>query len=290
MSITNLSRITLELNGEEARKKAATDPQVMNYIRAVQRRVDGFNLNFEPQYMARKITPSGGNTNSALGLLSLNDDLLELFSITIGGTAYVYNTDIIPYPNSGQSPIRTLQIANCCNGPLVSWYACCPATLLNSIVITGLWGMHRYYARQGFFASGGTCPALDAVQRSFVVAGVNLSDPDIYNRAPMISPGNLIRVDNELMEVVNTSIPDNSLTVLRGWRDTPIVTHAVGTSVQVYEPEEDIANEATRQAGLMYARRGAFTANTNYPDGSTVTYPSDLLWALKHVIQQYNFE
>jgi hypothetical protein len=104
----------------------------------------------------------------------------------------------------------------------------------------------------------------------------------------MISPGNLIRVDDELMEVVAIDLPSNSLSVLRGWRGTTATTHLAGVAIQVWEPEESIAGVATRQAALMYARRGAFSTITS-PDGVSISYPSDLLYELKNTIQGYDY-
>lgn len=289
MALTNLTRVQLEIKGTEAAKVAATDQQVMNYIRAVNTRINNFGYQFEPFYQTKKITPSRLNVNSGLGLLSLNDYLLEVDSITVGGTAYTYGTDIIPAPDNGTTPVKTLQIANLYSGPLFSWYPCCAVQLLNSIVITAFWGMRRYYTASGFFASGATAPALNATQSSFVLATGSISDVDIYGRAPMLSPGNLIRIGDELMEVVKTDALTETLTVLRGWRGTTAATHAAGASIQIWEPEEDISAVATRQVGLLYAKRGAFQAVTSYPDGINITYPSDLLNELRGAIQAYNY-
>lgn len=285
--ITNITRVQLELKGTEERKTSATDQQLLNYIRDIDRRIANYNIAFEPQYKTRKFTPSRANTNSSLGLLSLNDTLLEVDSITIGATAYTYGTQIISSPADGQFPIRSLQIADplACNPP--SWYPCCVNTL-NSIVIQGFWGMRRFYDTQGWFDSGATAPILTSTDRTFILATGAITDTDIYGRAPMLSPGNLLRIEDEMLEVVSVDLPDNSLTVLRGWRGTTAVGHAAGQVIQIWEPEGDISDMATRQVALRYSKRGAFTALTT-PDGMLVSYPADLLYELKATVNQYSY-
>lgn len=290
MSLTTLDRVANEIKGTLATAPVATPQQISGYIRTVTDRIRSFSYEFEPRYLVKKITPSRANVNSVKGLLSLNDQLLEVLSITVGGVAFVYGTDIVPEPDEGRSPIKTLRIADVWSGPLRSWYPCnisTPAAYYNSIVITGFFGMRQFYAERGFFDSGITCPAMNDIQPTIVVSAV--AGPDPYNRTPMFSPGNLIRIENELIEIVNVDTATKTLTLLRGARGTTKVAHALGTAIRVFEPEEDVVNAVTRQTALLYARRSAFQQITTYPDGISVTFPSDLLAELRATVQRFAY-
>lgn len=287
---TTLDRVANEIKGTLTTAAPIVPQQIMGYIRTVTNRIRAFKYEFEPYYEVKKITPTRLNVNSIKGLLSLNEQLLEVLSLTVGGVSYIYGTDIVNEPDNGQSPIKTLRIADMWSGPLRSWYPCnihSPADYYNSIVITGFYGMREYYAEQGFFDSAVTCPALTATQLSFVVS--NVAGPDAYDRTPLFSPGNLLRIDNELIEVVKVGASTKTLTVRRGQRGTTAVTHMLGTSIRIWEPESDVVNAATRQAALLYARRGAYMQTTTYPDGIQVSYPSDLLAELRATVQRFAY-
>ena len=287
MSLTTLAAVQNQIKGTEAAKATGTNQQIMSYIRTVTGRVLTYNFKFEPYFYTRKITPTKGIINSYRATLTLGDMLLECTSITVGGTSYSYGSQILPYPNDGTTPIRALRIASPSSGPLQTWYPCCtsPDTWFESIQVTGFWGMRTNYATMGFWDSGLTCPALTATQLSFTTQAFNGLDP--YYRTPILSPGNLIRVDNELMEVTNTSANTTDLNVIRGAQGTTAVAHNNGTAIKVFEPEEDIQGVATDQAALLYARRGSYTEVQ--AGGVIVSYPSDLLASLRAAVQKYNY-
>lgn len=289
MTLTTLDRVANEIKGTLPTSTSVVPQQVMGYARSVSDRVRGLGFDFEPLYKTKKITPTRMNVNSTLGLLRLNDALLECLSITIGGTAYTYGTDIVPDPDDGQTPIRTLRIADIWSGPVHSWYpfTVAPNNYYNSIVITGFWGMRTRYDEQGWLASGVTCPIMNDSQTTMVVSDV--AGPDAYNRTPLFSPGNLFRIENEIGEVVAIDTTTKTLTVRRGQRGTTAAAHAAGLPIRIWEPEEDIVTEATRQACLLYARRGSYTQVTTYPDGIQVSYPSDLLAGLRATCQRFSY-
>lgn len=286
MSLTTFARVAAEIKGTVP-ASSPTEQQVMGYIRDVSRRMEGYGFYFEPYYYTRRLTPTRGNVNSRLATLTLGDDLLEPDSIAIGTQTATYGTDILAYPGDSQTPIRQLRIANPYSGPIRAWYPCCVQlqSFIESIAITGYWGMRRQYTAMGFFSSAQTCPVLTTTQTSFAVSNVGATD--IYNRTPMFSPGNLLRIDDELMEVAATNTSTNTLSVLRGMRGTTGATHSNGTTIYIWEPEESISYEATRQTALLYARRGAFNEVTS--GAANITYPSDLLASLLATVQQYNY-
>lgn len=288
MTYTRLDNVKDELKGDPTYKGAADERRLMQYIRAVTLRIKAFGWNFEPWYGVHKITPTRANVNTSLATLTLPDDLLEVFSITIGGVAQTYGTTIISRPDDGQTPIRVLQIADPVTGSLHSWYPCCSSNLfLNSVIITGLWGMRTNYTQEGFFASGQVIPIMNASQTTFTVGDVD--GPDIYGRTPLFSAGNLIRVENELLAVIAVDTATNTLTVQRGANGSTAAAHAAALPISIWQPEMDIEMVATRQACLLYARRGSYQEVSTYPDGTNVTYPSDLLAEVRAALQRFNY-
>lgn len=288
---TTLARVTAEIKGTEAAKAAGTDQQILGYIRTVTERIRTWHFEFEPFYMTKHFTPTTMNTNNYLKLLTLSDYLLEPKTITVNGVAGVWGTDILPYPNDGQYPVKTLRIANPSSGPLQSWYprTVNPDSYFECIAIAGFWGMRTYYPSMGFFASGQTVPGGGLTASAVTVVVSDVLGPDGYGRTPLFSPGNVLRIDDELMEVIKVDTTTKTLTLLRGLRGTTAAAHTAGTAILVWEPEPDVANAATRQAALLYARRGSYMQITSYPDGVSVTYPSDLLAELRATLQRFNF-
>jgi len=285
---TTVARVQGEIKGTDANRTPAAEQQVMYYIRTVSRRIDTFGYNFEPRYYTKEITATPRNVNNNNGVLTLGDFLLEPISISSNGVTLTYGTDVLNYPNDGEYPIQQLRIANPRSGPIRSWYpyqnvANCNA--YETVSITGFWGMREYYNTDGFIASEQTSPVMTDTQTSIITSGI--WGVDAYGATPLFSPGNLIRIDNELMDITAADATTKSLTLRRGIRGSTAAAHTVGSVISLWYPEDDIANAATRQAALLYARRGAYQQVTTYPDGVSVSYPSDLLAEIRATIQRF---
>lgn len=287
---TTLDRVKQELIGTNTYAATTTPQQIMAYVRAVTRRIDTYKFDFEPRYYSRKITPTLRNVNSYLSVLTIGDFLLEPLSMSSNGVNLVYGTDVLNYPNDSEYPIQQLRIANPQSGPILNWYpyqnvANC-GQVFESVQITGFWGMREYYNTDGFIASGQTSPVMTAIQTSIITSGA--WGLDAWGQTPLFSPGNLIRIDNELMDVIGADSTAMTLTIRRGVRGSTAATHTVGSPIILWYPEDDVVHEATRQAALLYSRRGAFQQTTISPEGLVVSYPSDLLASLRAMIQRFN--
>src|SRR5436190_15701738 len=120
--LTTYALVESELKGTEAKAASGTEQQVMRYVRTVSRRIQGFGYFFEPYYEVKEISGNSGNVDSNLAVLNLSEMLLEVLSITANNITPGYGSDIVPYPNNGQSPIFQLRIVNPRSGPLRTWY------------------------------------------------------------------------------------------------------------------------------------------------------------------------
>ena len=287
---TNLDLVKNELIGTNVYLGATTDQSIIRYIRAVSRRIDTYKFDFEPVYDVRRFTPTRQNVNSYDNVLTLKSFLLEPLTITSNGVNLVYGTDVLNFPNNNEYPIQQLRIANPVSGPIHNWYpyqniANC-GRIFESVVITGFWGMREFYNTDGFIASGQTSPVMTDSQTTIITSGA--WGDNAYGATPLFSAGNLIRIDDELMDVTDTDETTKTLTLRRGIRGSTAAAHTVGSTISLWYPEDDIVQAATRQAALLYSRQGAFQQVTISPDGVTVSYPSDLLAELRATIQRFN--
>lgn len=267
---------------------AAEDAKILRNLRTVSRRVDTIldpvrrRPVFEPYKEARIVRVTSEIVNAWDGTLRLRDPLLALSGVTLASTALTVDTHVEAWP-SGVTPVEYLRLMNCTD---YSWYhdpGCADCAGPLTVTVTGWWGLHRDYAS--------AWAEVDAL-----TAGINASVPtvpvgdadgtDEYGLTPRFSPGDLIKIDDEFMEV--TAISSNNLTVRRAQNGTTAAAHDSAADVFVWRVEDGVRHAVARQAGLMYARFGAYT--TMQVQGMTeVRYPSDLLTELKATLAGYAY-
>lgn len=155
-----------------------------------------------------------------------------------------------------------------------------------TVVITGVWGYHRRYAQAWPVVDALAAAVISTTATTITVADVDGSNPDGFT--PRISAGNLIGIDNELLEVTATNTVTNAVTVRRGMNGTTAATHLIAAPVSVWQTDDNVRRVTARQAGLLYARRGAYEQQT-ITDVGVITYPADLLSELRGVLQGFQF-
>lgn len=286
MALCTLYDAEAGLRASQAGTGAVTATEQAKLLRAVQRvtrRVEQMGFEFEPTYDTLYITADGTNVESGKNVLTLPRPALEIVSLTNDGTAITENTDYYAYPR-GRYPIDRLRMDE---DSSYIWYPNCGSSgnIFDTIVITAFWGMKRYYNREGFVLSG------DTVEESLTATdtGIAVNDADgldAFNRTPRFSAGNLIRLENELCEVLATNTATNVITVRRGVRGTTAAIHAQETVIKVWNVDEDVRDTAARQAAAFYARIGAFETAV-VTDFTQVNYPKDLLAELYGMLQGY---
>lgn len=257
------------------------------------RRIDGLmysRLNyFAPNIETRSIPVTQRNVNGALGVLQLNSPLLSFTSVSLSSTGNpsVSNTvnNVSLYPPN-QSPAQGLSIGSCCG----TWWSVCSGCFGGALfaAVTGAWGYNKDYAN--------AFPELDTIT---TVGGINASvtsftvadadGDDEYFTAPRFSRGQLLQVETEWMELRNVDYATNTLTVARGVNGSTAAAHIQTTPVAVYRPDDVIRWATARQAGLLYARQGAYTTVEVQPNGSEIRYPVDLLVELRASLQEYAY-
>lgn len=274
------------------------DSKLLTYIRTVTARIRSMHnpqADFEPQWDQKFFTPCAENTGAQNGALLLIDGNGQEYllagngdnpSVIRSGQALTWGTDVLPYPQN-YTPIKTIRLSDSNGQVYRTWYAQCAPPYFETVNITGWWGWRQNYASMGWLSSLQTVlnNPLSASGTTINVTSVNAADS--LGRTPTFSAGNLIRVEGEAMLVLATDATLNTLTVQRGTNGTAAVTHNAGTAITIWEPQEQIVGVATRQACLLYARRGAFDQMT-IEGVATTTYPRDLIREIYDVLQEFN--
>lgn len=307
--LTTLARVLSEDKASDSPPPAqpptlAQQRAIMAAIAKVTARINNrLSWRFEPVWGTEYITAWGDNVNTAYSLLRLYNpkgQLLLLASasdlptITNNGSTVSFGMDVtgsptvIPWPQ-GATPIRTIRF-NDGNGAICNnwWWPQVPPRL-DSIVITGWWGYASDFANQ-WVTSNDTVQDVSGINASVQTVTVSSVDGfDARFNTPRFSPGNLIRIDGELLLVMTTDDVANTLSVLRGQNGTTATTHANGAAITIWYPQEDVMDVVSRQAAYFYARRGAYE-ETVVQNVATAVYPRDMVAELLATLQAYNNE
>jgi hypothetical protein len=233
---------------------------------------------FQPYTEAREYEILYSNVDSGRNafILPTAEPLLSVTSVSLNGTAL---SSVAAFPVS-RTPITMIRRTDYC-----SWYensTDAPPT----VTITGVWGYHRAYARAWLAVDTLAAAIVSTSATTFTVADVDGADE--YGFTPRLSAGNLIKVDSEIMEVTATNVTTNTVTVRRGVNGTTAATHLISAAVSTWQTEDNIRRVTARQAGMLYARRGAYEQQT-ITDVGVITYPADLLAELRGVLQGYQY-
>lgn len=307
--LTTLARVLSEDKSSDSLPPAqpptlAQQRAIMAAIAKVTRRINNrLSWSFEPVYGTEYITAWGDNVNTSYAMLRLYNtkgQLLLLASptdlptITNNGGAVSFGMDatssptVLPMPQ-GAVPIRTIRF-NDGNGAIYNnwWWPCVPPRL-DSIVITGWWGYASDFANQ-WVSSNDTIQDVGGINASVQTVTVSSVDGfDARFNTPRFSPGNLIRIDSELLLVMVTDDVANTLSVLRGQNGTTATSHAQNAAINIWYPQEDVMDTVSRQAAYFYARRGAYEEQY-VQNVATAVYPKDMVSELLATLQAYNNE
>lgn len=282
-----LAQTKASLKAELTVGVVAEENRLLDYIRIVSRRVDALmdplrkREVFAPWLATRKVRVTSDLVNTWDNTLRLIDPLLSITSTTLGDTVL---TDVVGFPDATVTPFEALRrTTDCC----VSWYGaetCLTGPLFATIV--GIWGLHRDYTNAWQAVDTLAAAITTTSATTFTVADADGADS--YGMTPRFSPGNLIKIDSEFMEVTAVNTSTNVITVRRGVNGTTAATHLIATPVSTFQVEEPIRHAVARQAGLLYARRGAYSS-VEITGMTEIRYPVDLLAELRGALAGFAY-
>lgn len=259
------------------------DRRLLQASRVVSRRIDGLFASlrrplFAPWIETRNFPLDGTRINSWQGTFSINGYLLALTSLSVAGTVV---TGVEGYPDSTMPPFPYLRLTDCCNG----WYGfcsdCCDP---QQVSISGVWGFSGDFAHAWSQVDVLAAAITTATATTLTVADVD--GEDAYGIIPRISAGNLLKVEDEYLEVTATNPSNQTVTVIRGAHGSTAAAHVISTPVYRWDVEPAVQHAVARQVGLMYSRRGAYTT-MEVQGMSEVRYPSDWLAEVYATMQGY---
>lgn len=288
MALCTVAQATAELKSTDTSGTAPTvnTAVMLSYIGVLTQRIREVGATYwEPWYDTNYYTASSENVNYYAGTLTFTDMLLEPTSILTETTTLTYNTQVLPYPRN-QYPIRALRLDRTVS-PVLSWYPL-GQQRFETIAITGFWGFREQYPTQGFVTSTDSIQDVGGITDvTQTIHVTSVTGADYYGVTPRFSPGNLIRLENELCEVRAVDAALNTLTVTRGARGTTASAHAQATTIKIWYPQPDLVGACARSVAMRYTRRGAYDTIT-VQGMAAVQYPHDLLSEVYDVISGYN--
>lgn len=250
----------------------AGNPYILQALAHVSARIDRHaELTYAPLLDTRYLDGRGDHIDDMRGELFLDFPALAITSVTVGGTVWTADTDYRTQPR-GRTPINALRVPfgigrNWDDGS-GDW--------IDNVEVTGIWGYHRQYA-SAFVESN------DAVQdnpltssaKTITVTSFDATSQDAAGRSPRFSAGQLLRLEDELVLVVDT--PSNTqLTVLRGVRGSSSASHLQNTKIAIFTPEPTIERACLRWVSYLYKRRGQFETVVTTDGFTTTKFPPDV--------------
>jgi len=149
------------------------------------------------------------------------------------------------------------------------------------IALTGMWGYHELYTTRAWklITTLNEIGVLNATDVTFTLTSA--ADIDATG-------GQIIKIDNELMAVKSKAGVDLTV-VARGENGSTAATHAIGSSVYLWQPQVDIVEACLEIANTVYKRRtGENEASSSVlTSGGVIVTPRDIPDFSRAIIKQY---
>jgi hypothetical protein len=209
--------------------------------------------------------------------LELDDDLLEVLSLTNGEGTAISSTDYNLFPLNLE-PKYLLRLTNSSG---LFWQVDSQSDSIGVIPLSGLWGYHNRYTQRGFYNATTLGAAEDATTDIFTVTSNVLFQAD-----------QIIRIGNELMIVEATSSDTDGQYVTvdkRGDNGSTAAAHDNASIVYIWRPQADIRQAAMEISKNARDRRwgpNESGASSVSPAGVVVS-PADITKTAYQTISRY---
>jgi hypothetical protein len=181
------------------------------------------------------------NFTTSLELL-LDDDLLELISLTNGDGSSLNINEVIPVPD--EPPFSLLRLTG---GSAFTWNT----SPLQAITLTGLWGWHDRPADM-WRSTGDTVQNNPLSSATTTLTVVDADGADSEGQSPRFQIGHMLKIDSEYLRVTAVNTATNMLTVLRGVNGATAASHTLNTVIYAYQPPAELNALALRWAAWLY--------------------------------------
>ena len=254
MSYASLAQVRQEIHVEP--DDTSGDGYVRRALEHVTARIDQIvGFSFEPRLAVRTYDALGPHVDDLRNLMRLDAPLLALTSLTVDGEVIAdeevirlaLRPEVSPWPYGSLMYTRTSGRSFARPGA-GDWRA--------AIQVAGSWGFHLRYAEAWEDSLDALGDALAGTVRTLTVADADGEALD--GETPRFSPGQLLRLEDELLHVLAVDAETNTLRVRRGVNGSIAAAHESGAVIDVWTPDPVVNRAAIRWVALLYARRGAF--------------------------------
>jgi hypothetical protein len=243
----------------------ADDPRLLSALQTASAQIERLAGR---RFCPRLATLQHSIARKAPGELLLDDDLLQLTSLTNGDGSSIALSDVITLP-AGDSAFAILRLIN---GATFVWNS----TPLRAISVTGIWGWHDVWS-QAWRDSADTVQNNPLSSSATSLTVIDADGADNFNETPRFQVGQLICIDSEYLRVLAVNTSTNVLTVLRGVAGTTAASHTQSTAISIYHPPADVETLCLRWAAWLYKEPD----NRALPNKFGLATPADLLVALE---------
>lgn len=248
---------------------ATRDGVVNDILESASRYIDSASMRtFFPRIETRYYDVPAGRE------LCLDDDLLEVLTITNGDNASLPSTEYNLLPKN-LTPHYAIKIT-----PTSTYYWTVDTTSGNELVIdiNGIWGYHNRYSQRAWKSVGTLGAAVtDTTTLAFTMTAGHT-----------VLAGQILKIGSELYNV--NTVSSNTITpFVRGDNGSTAATHLISTAVYAWQPMDDIKEACLDIAHNIYSRRfgGAVSQNAIITGAGVVLTQRDIPEKAKATINAY---
>lgn len=243
--------------GQTSSTDAADDAVIETLLKSSSRYIDYQTArHFYPSIQTRYYDVPEGR------ILQLDDDLLEVITLTNGVGTVIPSTEYTLKPSNG-SPYLSIRLVD--NSTFL-WASDGAGDVHDIIAVNGIWGFHnRYHLNLAWLLGSTLNEDLDTSE-----TGTDVTSGTLF------SVGDIIRFGNEFGYVSNKAT--NTLTNTRGENGSTAAIHLTGANVYIWQFMEEVKNCVLETALQAYGRRfGKSNSNTETVTGAGIVLsPKDI--------------
>jgi len=177
--------------------------------------------------------------------LDLDADLLQVVSITNGDGSTVPNSNCALKP-ANTDPKWRIRLTASSN---LSWAY--QDDWEDAIAIDGIWGYHSDYAR-AWVDTRDTVQNTGGIDAAATTLDVSDADGKDAQHRPRFAVGQVLRIEDEFVEIAEVDTVTNRLTILRGVLGTTAAAHDADTAIHSWSPLPDIAQACISLVAWLY--------------------------------------
>lgn len=211
----------------------------LDLLRSLQEASHTIESTTQRRYCPRLATLLADYDPAERGEVVLPDDLLELRAIS-DQSGQIDARRIRRLPQDADLPASILQIRD---------------GIAGALSIRGIWGWHDRWTTAWRGSGERLTRKLDADEKTLHIA--DAAGRDASGASPRFQVGQLLRIADEYLRIIEIDSAGSRLTIMRGSNGTTASAHSSGLVIDIYAPPPAIVDLCLRYADLLL-RSGGF--------------------------------